>query len=125
MPIYEYQCQQCHGHFQKLVRGFSDPTDLACPRCHATNIQRRISQVAHLRTDAQRAEALGDDRMLAGLDQNDPRAVAKWAKQLGQSMGEDAGGDWNEMVDQMIDEEFDADAPSGPSSPAGDDLGWG
>jgi putative FmdB family regulatory protein len=125
MPIYEYQCQQCQGYFQKLVRGFSDPVDLACPRCHTTSVQRRVSQVAQVRSDAQRAEALGDDRMLAGVDENDPRAVAKWAKQLGQTMGEEAGGDWNEMVDQMIDEEFDGDAPSGTKSRTGDDLGWG
>jgi hypothetical protein len=32
-------------------------------------------------------------------------------------MGEEAGSDWNEMVDQMIDEEFDGDAP-GRESPA-------
>jgi hypothetical protein len=88
-------------------------------------VQRRVSQVAQVRSDTQRAEALGDDRMLAGVDENDPRAVAKWAKQLGQTMGEEAGGDWNEMVDQMIDEEFDGDAPNAPKSRAGDDLGWG
>lgn len=125
MPIYEYQCQQCHGYFQKLVRGFSDPADLACPRCHAITVQRRVSQVAQLRSDAQRAEALGDDRMLGGVDDNDPRAVARWAKKLGQTMGEEAGGDWNEMVDQMIDEEFDETKQSDSNTGSADDLGWG
>lgn len=125
MPIYEYQCQSCHGHFQKLVRGFSDPADLVCPRCQSVDLKRMISQVAQLHSDQSRAEMLGDDRMLAGLDENDPRSVAKWAKQLGQTIGEDAGADWNEMVDQMIEEELGDASSSASASAKGDDLGWG
>ncbi len=126
MPIYEYQCHACHGRFQKLVRGFSDPVDLACPRCQSVDLKRLVSQVAQLHSDQAKAEMLGDDRMLAGLDENDPRSVAKWAKQLGQTIGEDAGADWNEMVDQMIEEEL-GDSSSSPSSAStkSDDLGWG
>lgn len=126
MPIYEYQCQACHGRFQKLVRGFTDPTDLACPRCQSGNLKRLVSQVAQLHSDQAKAEMLGDDRMLAGLDENDPRSVAKWAKQLGQTIGEDAGSDWNEMVDQMIEEELgDSSSSSSAASAKSDDLGWG
>lgn len=125
MPIYEYQCLACHGRFQKLVRGFSDPTDLMCPRCQSQDLKRLVSQVAQLHSDQTKAEMLGDDRILAGLDENDPRSVAKWAKQLGQTIGEDAGADWNEMVDQMIEEEIhDASSSSSTTSPS-DDLGWG
>lgn len=124
MPIYEYQCQSCNGRFQKLVRGFHDPEGLACPRCASILLKRLMSQVAQLHTDQAKAELLGDDRILAGLDENDPRSVAKWAKQLGQSIGEDAGSDWNEMVDQMIDEEL-GNSSKADSSSKSDDLGWG
>lgn len=84
-----------------------------------------MSQVAQLHSDQAKAEMLGDDRMLAGLDENDPRSVAKWAKQLGQTIGEDAGADWNEMVDQMIEEELDDSSSSSSAASKSDDLGWG
>lgn len=121
MPIYEYQCAQCHGRFQRLVRGFVDPTDLACPRCATTAVTRIMSQVAHIRSESTHADALLSDTSMTGIDENDPRAVARWAKQLGTRMGDEAGADWNNMVDQMVEEEFSQDTPSTQSS---DDLGW-
>jgi len=84
-----------------------------------------MSKVAQLHSDQAKAEMLGDDRMLAGLDENDPRSVAKWAKQLGQTIGEDAGADWNEMVDQMIEEELGDSSSSSSAASKSDDLGWG
>ena len=125
MPIYEYQCHSCNGRFQKLVRGYQDPDGLTCPRCASHHLKRLMSQVAQLHSDQAKAEMLGDDRMLAGLDENDPRSVAKWAKQLGQTIGEDAGADWNEMVDQMIEEELDDSSSSSSAASKSDDLGWG
>ena len=119
MPIYEYQCAQCHGRFQRLVRGFTDPTDLACPRCHSVTVSRQISQVAQLRGESAHAASLLSDAQFAGVDDNDPRALAAWAKQLGHTVGEDAGN-WNEMVDEMIDDEFSAPNPTRADT----DLGW-
>jgi putative FmdB family regulatory protein len=138
MPIYEYRCSQCAGQFQKLVQGFADPPGLACPRCASLEVRRMISRVAVLRSEESRAESLADPSMFAGLDENDPKAIASWAKKLGKELGEEAGDDWNEMVDQMLEEEMDrkpgdddADGSEAPQSPkpslttgAGDNLGW-
>jgi putative FmdB family regulatory protein len=85
MPIYEYLCPQCNGRFQKLVYGFRDPEGLACPRCGSTNVRRAISRVAVLKSEESRIEALADPSMLAGLDENDPRSIARWAKKLGRN----------------------------------------
>ncbi|GAB4112606.1 MAG: zinc ribbon domain-containing protein [Roseiflexaceae bacterium] len=134
MPIYEYRCPACNGRFQKLVRGFSDPPGLACPRCGATEVKRAISRVAVLKSDESRAEALADPAMLTGLDEADPRSIARWAKKLGKELGEEAGDDWNEMVDEMLEEELNnpdgdsSDDESGGKSArksSSDDLGWG
>lgn len=38
MPIYEYDCHECHNQFELLVTG---STTLSCPTCKATAIQRR------------------------------------------------------------------------------------
>jgi putative FmdB family regulatory protein len=136
MPIYEYVCTACNGRFQKLVFGYRDPEGLACPRCGGADVQRAISKVAVLKSDEARAESLGDASMFAGLDEQDPRSIARWAKKLGRELGEEAGDDWDEMVDQMLEEELDgpSDEEEGDGEQAGgrkkkpknspDDLGW-
>lgn len=135
MPIYEYICSACHGRFQKLVQGFRDPANLACPRCGTAQVKRAVSRVAQLKSDEARAEALGDASMFAGLDENDPRSIARWAKKLGKELGEEAGDDWDSMVDEMLEEELsgaadddaDEEAADKPRKKPGvsDNLGWG
>ena len=142
MPIYEYLCPQCNGRFQKLVYGFRDPEGLACPRCGSTDVRRAISRVAVLKSEESRIEALADPSMLAGLDENDPRSIARWAKKLGMELGEEAGDDWDEMVVEMLEEELQrkekgeeaetdeeeegtaSSATTKKSSSRADDLGW-
>jgi putative FmdB family regulatory protein len=135
MPIYEYVCPECNGRFQKLVQGFSDPPGRACPRCNGTQVRRAVSRVAVLKSDEARAESLADPAMFSGLDESDPRSIARWAKKLGKELGEEAGDDWDEMVDEMLEEELEgapddagedgADGkPARAKKRAPDDLGW-
>ena len=134
MPIYEYLCPNCYGRFQKLVRGFSDPAGLACPRCGSAEVKRAVSRVAVLKSEDARADSLADPSMFAGLDENDPRSIARWAKKLGKELGEEAGEDWSSMVDEMLEEELNrggddeeaGDDKGGKRGPGKvDDLGWG
>lgn len=128
MPIYEYSCAQCNGRFQKLVQGFSDPANLACPRCGNNAVKRAVSRVVALKSEEARVDALADPATFAGLDESDPRSIARWAKKLGKELGEDAGDDWDEMVDQMLEEEMDGEDEEGggkKKATGGDDLGWG
>ena len=41
MPLYEYECQQCHRHTEKRQK-FSDPEITQCPHCGG-KLQRVIS----------------------------------------------------------------------------------
>src|SRR5262245_53128602 len=131
MPIYEYLCPTCNGRFQKLVQGFSDPAGLTCPRCGSGEVRRAISRVAVLKSEEARAESLADPSMFAGLDENDPRSIARWAKKLGKELGEEAGEDWDSMVDEMLEEELgsgegeEGDGEGKKKSGKPDDLGWG
>ncbi|HJZ46040.1 MAG TPA: zinc ribbon domain-containing protein [Roseiflexaceae bacterium] len=134
MPIYEYICPNCNGRFQKLVRGFSDPAGLACPRCASTEVQRAVSRVAVMKSEESRADALADPSILAGLDENDPRSIARWAKKLGKELGEEAGEDWDNMVEEMLEEELSGEGEQAEEEDGGiskkaskkpDDLGWG
>ncbi len=128
MPIYEYLCPACSGRFQKLVQGFNDPPGLACPRCGNNQVRRAVSRFATLKSEEARLDAMADPVNFAGLDENDPRSIARWAKRMGKELGEDAGEDWDEMVDQMLDEEMSGEEDEEgqkKTTDKGDDLGWG
>lgn len=44
MPLYEYQCQQCKAHFEKIQK-FSDPPLTRCEKCGG-KIERLLSSPA-------------------------------------------------------------------------------
>ena len=49
-----------------------------------------------------RLDALADPSSLAGVDENDPKSVARWMKKMGREMGEDVGDDLDAaMEDDM------------------------
>jgi hypothetical protein len=72
--------------------------------------------------------------MAAGLDENDPKSMAKWMKKMGGLVGDDVGEDFDQMVDEAMEEAAGDSGPggyplphcdSGSSEPAdatGDDL---
>lgn len=42
MPIYEYQCQECHHEFERLQKISDDPL-LDCPECEKPTLKKKIS----------------------------------------------------------------------------------
>lgn len=42
MPIYEYQCDECHHKFEKLQK-FSDEPLKSCPACHKPELTKLVS----------------------------------------------------------------------------------
>jgi putative FmdB family regulatory protein len=40
MPIFEYVCGDCNHRFELLIQG---STQAACPKCHATNLEKQFS----------------------------------------------------------------------------------
>lgn len=43
MPIYEYDCQECGQHFEKLIRSTSANNVIACPACLSTRCVKSLS----------------------------------------------------------------------------------
>ena len=117
MPIYEYRCSDCGGYLSLLVRGFTGPTDLRCPRCQSDRMRKLVSRFAVLHSEDDRLERLADPSALGDVDENDPRSVARWARRMGQEVGEDLGDEFHEMVDRMEAGEMPGDA-AGESSAA-------
>jgi hypothetical protein len=50
-------------------------------------------------------ERLADPSKWGGLDEKDPRSMAKWMKRMGKEMGEEMGEDVDQMVDEAMEEE--------------------
>lgn len=66
---------------------------------------RVLSRVRVIRSEESRMESLADPSKWGGLDENDPKSMAKWMKRMGKEMGEDMGEDVDQMVDEAMEEE--------------------
>lgn len=100
MPIYEYRCQDCRRRVSVLVRRMGQEAE-ACPVCGGTRLERLWSRFAMTRSEEDRLEKLADDAELAGLDENDPKSVARFMKKMGQELGEDAGEDFEQAMEEL------------------------
>lgn len=116
MPIYEYRCEDCGRRVALLIRRPDQEGEAACPRCGSRRLSRLWSRFAIARSEESRLERLADEASLAGLDENDPRSVARWVKRMGQELGEDMGEDFEQALEEMEQEEAGASKPEGDSS---------
>jgi putative FmdB family regulatory protein len=103
VPIYEYRCADCHKRQSIFFRSFAaveeSPT---CPACGGRHLTRLISRTAQVLSEDSRLEAMADSSDMSGVDENDPRSVARWARKMGQQLGEDElGEDFDQVVDEM------------------------
>jgi putative FmdB family regulatory protein len=103
MPIYEYGCYDCRKRVNIFFRSFADieTKEAVCPRCQGTNLKRLVSRVAFVRSEESRLENLADPSSMAGLDENDPRSMARWMRKMSSEMGEDLGDEFNEVVNRL------------------------
>ncbi len=102
MPYYEYKCLAC-GKPVRLFMTFTeyDQGQPACPHCGSLDLHRLISRVAVAKSEDARMDALMDDSALAGLDEEDPRALGRFMRKMSNEMGEDMGDEFEEVVDRL------------------------
>jgi len=102
MPIYEYRCDKCRKKVSILTLRVSEKVDERCEHCGSTTLTRLASRFATARSEESRLDSLADPSNLSGLDENDPRSMARWMRKMGKEMGEELGGeDFDQMVDEM------------------------
>jgi putative FmdB family regulatory protein len=102
MPIYEYRCRKCSRRYSVLTLRISETPSPQCDRCGSRAADRLLSRFAMPKSEEARMEALGDPSSLAGIDENDPKSVARWMRKMGKEMGEDiAGEDLDEMMEEV------------------------
>jgi putative FmdB family regulatory protein len=105
MPIYEYRCDDC-GKISEFLLIKSEETFVPqCKKCKSKKMSRLLSRVRVIRSEESRMESLADPSKWGGLDERDPKSMAKWMKKMGKEMGEDMGEDVDQMVDEAMEEE--------------------
>lgn len=99
MPIYEYRCQQCRRTVTIFQRSFTPDPSPRCDHCGSPNLQRLISRVTVVRS----MQNLSDDFLSRAEppDESDPRAMARWMRDMGHQMGQDLGPEFDEMTEKM------------------------
>jgi putative FmdB family regulatory protein len=115
MPIYEYRCRDCRKKSTFVTLSVQAALVPVCPHCGGSALDKMVSRVAIHRSEESRMDALADPSALSGLDENDPKSMARWMKKMGREMGEDAGEDFEQEIEAM------AEGRGGP----GDDAGAG
>jgi putative FmdB family regulatory protein len=100
MPIYEYRCEDCGKRNTYLILPGHSST-LSCKHCKSRQLERIMSRFAAPKSEEARIEALADPRNFGGVDENDPKSMARFMKKMGKEMGEDLGEDFDEAMDSM------------------------
>jgi putative FmdB family regulatory protein len=124
MPVYEYRCESCGRYHQQLVLVLSTYQVPPCPRCGKETLRKLVSRFAVKRSEESRLDDLADPSSFADLDENDPRSVARWARKMGDSLGEDLGPEFDEMVDRMEAGEMPDEEMAGMGGDLGGDSGF-
>lgn len=125
MPIYEYRCKSCGRRAQLFFRSFSAVSTPVCPHCQSTDLDRLASRVAIVRSESSQMDYFSDPTNFADVDYENPRAMAEWAKRMGEAAGVDMGDDYEQMVEELAsgDEGGDFGAPGMAGGGGFDDLG--
>jgi putative FmdB family regulatory protein len=104
MPIYEFYCADCHTIYNFLARKIDTAAQPDCPRCGRRKLERRMSRFAVSRNrrdddGGREGDLPGQDdpkmeeameslmREAEGLDENDPRQLARMMRRLQQTAG--------------------------------------
>src|SRR5438093_13599612 len=138
MPIYEYRCGGCNRRVSLFFPSFSVAEsriaagETRCPRCGSAELSRLVSRVYAHRSDDAQLDDLTDDAggLMDGLDENDPRSIARWARRMKDSMGDemDMGPEFDQALARIeagedpdkVMEDIDPEALGGET---GDDDG--
>lgn len=102
MPIYEYNCNDCNRKVRLFLSYAEfDSTEPSCSYCGSLDLKRKISRVALTKSEESRLDSLDPDRMLDGVDENDPRSLGRFMRKMSQEMGEDLGDEFGEVVERL------------------------
>jgi putative FmdB family regulatory protein len=132
MPFYDYICLNCSKRFDVFM-SFSEygTHRVTCPHCQSQNVRRGIPRVRVAKSEESRLDSLAGDfsdpSALAGLE-NDPQAMGRMMRKMGNEMGEEIPPEFNEVVDRLekgqSPEDIEKELPDlGAGEMGGGDMG--
>jgi putative FmdB family regulatory protein len=116
MPVYEFYCSDCHMIFNFLSQRVNTVTRPDCPRCGRHELDRRVSRFAFSRGNREEPveglpEGLDEEKLeramqglageMEGVDENDPRQMARFMRRLTEATGIDMGGGMEEALRRL------------------------
>ncbi len=119
MPLYDYTCLDCTKRFDVfLTYAEYGSRPVACPHCGSRRVRRRIPRVRVAKSEDSRIESLAGDfsdpSALEGLE-NDPQAMGRMMRKMGNELGEEMPPEFGEVVDRLekgqSPEEIEKDLP--------------
>ena len=125
MPIYEYRCRQCGKKSTYVTLSVKTALEPVCRKCGSRDIVKLVSRVSISRSEESRMESLADPSKLDGVDENDPKSLARWMKKMGKEMGDETGEDFDESIDEAMEQaegEGADDDDAGPGGGADENL---
>jgi hypothetical protein len=155
MPIYEYYCPDNHTIYQFFAKTLAQgQTVPKCPDNPKFKLRKLVSAFAVTKggrkddsaapapaadpgdaaEDARMEAAMGAmEKEFSSVDENDPRAMARMMRRMGELTGEKFDEPMEEAVRKLeegadpdsLDEQLGGDTPGGEPDPYGDDMGMG
>ena len=115
MPVYEFYCRDCHTVFNFLSRRVNTEKRPACPRCARPALERQVSVFAISKGRQEEPEAgmpdLDEAKMeqvmaslageMEGMDENDPRQMARAMRRLSEATGMNLGAGMEEAMRRL------------------------
>lgn len=115
MPVYEFYCAACHTIFNFLARTVVTDRSPACPKCGRPDLDRQVSRFAISKNrpepvgaglpdlDEEKLEKvmLGLAGEMEGLDENDPRQMARFMRKFADASGMNLEGDLGEAIRRL------------------------
>lgn len=115
MPVYEFYCRDCHTVFNFLSRRVNTDRRPACPRCRRPGLEKQVSVFAiskgRKEEPVEGMPDLDESKMEAammalagemeGMNEEDPRQMARFMRKFSEMTGMDLGGGMEEAMRRL------------------------
>ena len=121
MPTYEFRCNTCKRKFDKFYT-FQEygSTATECPFCASKDVVRTIGRIRVARSDASHLAEMSDPAALEGID-DDPRQLGRMMREMKSQVGDNLGGEFDEVVDRLEKGQSPDEIDQAFSDPSGDE----
>ena len=97
MPIYEFRCLSCKRRTSVFVRNITADPSGTCEWCGSDKLARLMSKFA---VHGGKLD-LDNPASMDGIDESDPRAMARLMRQMGEESGEPMEPEFEDMIARM------------------------